>query len=32
MYESKLDNFVPNEIEREVYEHLFNHYKTKRVE
>ena len=26
-FERKLDNFVPKEIEDEVYEHLFNHYK-----
>ena len=27
MYETKLDNFVPREIEDEVYEYLFNHYR-----
>ena len=27
MYETKLDNFVPAEIEDEVYEHLFEHYR-----
>ena len=27
MYERRLENFVPEEIEEEVYEHLFNHYR-----
>ena len=27
MYETKLDNFVPREIEEEVYDHLFTHYR-----
>jgi len=27
MYETKLDNFVPREIEDEVYSYLFEHYR-----
>ena len=27
MYERRLDNFVPQEIEEEVYDYLFNHYR-----
>ena len=27
MYETKLENFVPKEIETEVYDHLFEHYR-----
>mmetsp|Transcript_27562 Transcript_27562/g.32368 ORF Transcript_27562/g.32368 Transcript_27562/m.32368 type:complete len:81 (+) Transcript_27562:449-691(+) len=30
MFETKLDNFVPAEIEDEVYSHLFNHYRRQR--
>jgi len=31
MYEAKLDNFVPPEIEEEVYSYLFNHYRNLRM-
>ena len=31
MYETKVDNFVPSEIEDEVYEHLFAHYRQQRA-
>jgi len=29
-FETRLENFVPEEIEEEVYEYLFNYYREKR--
>jgi hypothetical protein len=31
MYETKLERFVPPEIEEEVYSYLFEHYRKQRT-